>query len=59
MKRYALSLAAFFAVSASILTIYWCGGGNFERGEALGSVVYLVICLGGLALVMTFLFSEE
>lgn len=59
MKRYALSLAAFLGVAAAILTIYWCGGGTFERGLPLGMVAYSIFGFGGLALVMTFLFSGE
>lgn len=46
MTRALIPIAAGLSVFAAIIGVYWLGGGDFERGRALGETVAVALFLG-------------
>ena len=53
MKAIILAASAFVGVMGYCIGIYWLGGGEFERGEALVWMTIMGTLFGGLAAVAT------
>jgi hypothetical protein len=46
MKPILAGALAWAAVVGCVFLVYWTGGGDFERGFALGGATYLALGLG-------------
>ena len=55
MKKLSIALIAAFASLSLPFAIYWLGGGNFDRGEALAltAIIALFVAISGFAGIMT------
>jgi ABC-type Fe3+-siderophore transport system permease subunit len=57
--KFIIALISALATFAIVMLIYWLGGGEFERGIALGYTVSLAVWLSGVAVYVVYLFKEK
>jgi hypothetical protein len=59
MKFSIAYLISILAVFAMVMLIYWLGGGEFERGIALGGAVFLAVWLSVVAVLVVYLLKRS
>jgi hypothetical protein len=59
MKFSIAYLISALATFTMVMFIYWLGGGEFERGLALGHTLFLAIWLSVVAVFTVYFFKER